>query len=402
MRSEKKNTGLAAGAVLIAILIIIQIGDSYCSELYDKIQSLFLMDLIMNPLNMSLEDATVMINSVAIPFYAISLMSPVFREMVDYLGKKKVLLLNLLLYIPGLLLRMTTRKYIVFLIGNSLISLSTSVDIQYIYIASFIDEKKRATVRGILAAAAALSAASVPVIRKVAITGRPYDYARMYGIGIAITAFVAVIVFIFLPWDKKQTTTEKITQLPTCGNKRNSALIYLYIVIFAWGAGTSGIKFYNEPMITMRFKTDYIINRILFIQPLITIIINIASGIMGDRLSRRKAICADVAATVVSLILFIVSKNYIITAAAYGIMIGAYFSAANIIMLVIMESSPKERIGRNFAWATVYNSVGNAIGMVLISILAKKIGTSAAKSVILIIPAVLTVTGIIIRPWKVF
>ena len=73
MRSEKKNTGLAAGAVLIAILIIIQIGDSYCSELYDKIQSLFLRDLIMNPLNMSLEDATVMINSVAIPFYAISL-----------------------------------------------------------------------------------------------------------------------------------------------------------------------------------------------------------------------------------------------------------------------------------------------------------------------------------------
>ena len=272
MRSENKNTGLAAGAVLIAILIIIQIGDSYCSELYDEIQALFLMDLIMNPLNMSLEDATVMINSVAIPFYAISLISPVFRGMVDYLGKKKVLLLNLLLYIPGLLLCMTTRKHIVFLIGNSLISLSTSVDIQYIYIASFIDEKKRATVRGILAAAAALSAASVPVIRKVAITGRPYDYARMYGIGIAITAFVAVIVFIFLPWDKKQTTTEKITQLPTCGNKRNSALIYLYIVIFAWGAGTSGIKFYNEPMITMRFKTDYIINKILFIQPLICLL----------------------------------------------------------------------------------------------------------------------------------
>ena len=289
MRSEKKNTGLTAGAMLIAILIIIQIGDSYCSELYDKIQSLFLRDLVMNPLNMSLEDATVMINSVAIPFYAISLMSPVFRGMVDYFGRKKVLLLNLLLYIPGLLLCMTTRKYIVFLIGNSLIS--------------FIDEKKRATVRVILAAVAALSAASVPVIRRIAITGRPYDYTRMYGIGIAITAFVAVIVFIFLPWDKKQTTTEKITQLPTCGNKRNSALIYLYIVIFAWGAGTSGIKFYNEPMITMRFKTDYIISMILFIQPLITIIINIASGIMGDRLSRRKAICADVAATVVSLIL---------------------------------------------------------------------------------------------------
>lgn len=209
MRSEKKNTGLAAGAVLIAILIIIQFGDSYCSELYDKIQSLFLMDLIMNPLNMSLEDATVMINSVAIPFYAISLISPVFRGMVDYLGKKKVLLLNLLLYIPGLLLCMTTRKYIVFLIGNSLISLSTSVDIQYIYIASFIDEKKRATVRGILAAAAALSAASVPVIRKVAITGRPYDYARMYGIGIAITALWLLLYLFFFHGTKNRQQQKK-------------------------------------------------------------------------------------------------------------------------------------------------------------------------------------------------
>ena len=256
MRSEKKNTGLAAGAVLIAILIIIQIGDSYCSELYDKIQSLFLMDLIMNPLNMSLEDATVMINSVAIPFYAISLISPVFRGMVDYLGKKKVLLLNLLLYIPGLLLCMTTRKYIVFLIGNSLISLSTSVDIQYIYIASFIDEKKRATVRGILAAAAALSAASVPVIRKVAITGRPYDYARMYGIGIAITAFVAVIVFIFLPWDKKQTTTEKAAATPAKKTASRKKVVFTLqfagkeltvaemeaLAVAAWMEQTGGLK----------------------------------------------------------------------------------------------------------------------------------------------------------------
>ncbi len=400
MRREKENTGLTAGAALIIILVIIQIGDSYCSELYDKVQSLFLRDLIMNPLNMSLKDATVMINSVAIPFYAISAVSPVFRGLVDYLGRKKVLLLNLLLYIPGLLLCMTTRNYIIFLVGNSLISLCTSVDIQYIYIASFINEKKRATVRGILAAIAALSASSVSVIRRVTITGSPYDYTKMYGIGIVITVLVAVVVFIFIPWDRKQTASVKITQHPLCRSKSNSALTYLCVIIFVWGIGTSGIKFYNEPMITLRYKTENIINRILFIQPFVTIFINIVSGIMADRLSRSKAICADVFAAVISLIFFIVSKSYIITAAAYGIMIGAYFSAVNIMMLMIMELSQEDRIGRNFAWATVYNSAGNAVGMVLISILAKRIGTSAAKSTILIIPAVLTVTGMIIRHRK--
>ena len=45
----------------------------------------------MNPLNMSLEDATVMINSVAIPFYVISLISPVFRGMVDYHWQENIL-----------------------------------------------------------------------------------------------------------------------------------------------------------------------------------------------------------------------------------------------------------------------------------------------------------------------
>lgn len=400
MRREKENTGLIAGTALIIILVIIQMGDSYCSELYDKIQSLFLMDLIMNPLNMSLKDATVMMNSAAIPFYAISAVSPVLRGLVDYLGRKKVLLLNLLLYIPGLLLCMTTRNYIIFLVGNSLISLCTSVDIQYIYIASFINEKKRATVRGILAAIAALSASSVSVIRRVTITGSPYDYTKMYGIGIVITVLVAVVVFIFIPWDRKQTASVKITQHPLCRSKSNSALTYLCVIIFVWGIGTSGIKFYNEPMITLRYKTENIINRILFIQPFVTIFINIVSGIMADRLSRSKAICADVFAAVISLIFFIVSKSYIITAAAYGIMIGAYFSAVNIMMLMIMELSQEDRIGRNFAWATVYNSAGNAVGMVLISILAKRIGTSAAKSTILIIPAVLTVTGMIIRHRK--
>ena len=400
MRREKENTGLTAGVALIIILVIIQIGDSYCSELYDKVQSLFLRDLVMNPLNMSLKDATVMINSVAIPFYAISAASPVFRGLVDYLGRKKVLLLNLLLYIPGLLLCMTTRKYIIFLVGNSLISLCTSVDIQYIYIASFINEKKRATVRSILAAVAALSASFVSVIRRVTITGRPYDYTRMYGIGIVITVLVAAIAFIFLPWDRKHTTKEKTIQLPVCGNKRNHSPIYLGIIIFVWGIGTSGIKFYNEPMITMRFKTENIINRILFIQPFITIFINIASGVMADRLSRRKAILADVLATVISLVIFTVSDNYIVTAVTYGIMIGAYFSAANIMMLMIMELPQEGRVGRNFAWATVYNSAGNAIGMVLISVIAKRMGTSAAKNIILIVPAVLTVTGIIMHRRK--
>ena len=34
---------------LILLLILIQLSDSYCAELYEKMQSLYLKDLIMEP-----------------------------------------------------------------------------------------------------------------------------------------------------------------------------------------------------------------------------------------------------------------------------------------------------------------------------------------------------------------
>lgn len=401
MQRDKTNKKLVTAALLIVILVIIQIGDSYCSELFDKVQSLFLKDLVMQPLDMSLNEATVMVNAVSIPFYIIAAMAPLLRGLADYLGKKKVLLINLFLYLPGLVLCMTTKNYIIFLIGNSLISLSASVDIQYIYVVSCIEEKKRASVRGILAAAASLTASFVSVIRGITINGRPYDYTKMYGTGIILIVFAAVIVFIFLPWDNNAAIPERTKRSYNGCDKCSHNLIYLWVIIFIWGIGTSGVKFYNEPMVSMRYKTEDLINRIIFIQPIVTIIINIASGVMADYLSRRKAVCIDIAATAISVIIFNISDNFVITGIAYGIMIGAYFSATNIVMLMIMELSKENRIGRNYAWASIYNGAGNAAGMVLISILAKTAGIAAAKGIILIIPAVLTAVIIVISRQKV-
>ena len=83
--------------ILILLLILIQLSDSYCAELYEKMQSLYLKDLIMEPRNMGLEDATVLLNSVAIPFCIAVAMAPMARVLVDYIGKKKVFLFDLLL-----------------------------------------------------------------------------------------------------------------------------------------------------------------------------------------------------------------------------------------------------------------------------------------------------------------
>jgi MFS family permease len=144
-----------------------QLGDSYCSELYDKIQSLYLKDLLMIPMDITLNEATVLLNSVAIPFYVIAALAPMSRVLVDYIGKKKVFLMSFCVLVMGVLICMTTDNWLLFLLGNSLVSFGCSVDIQYIYIVDEFESNKRGTVRGILAAVAALAGMGVAFVRKI-------------------------------------------------------------------------------------------------------------------------------------------------------------------------------------------------------------------------------------------
>ena len=116
--------------VLILLLILIQFGDSFCAELYDKVQSLYLKDLLMVPKNMELEEATVLLNSAAIPFCIIAALAPVTRVLVDYIGKKKVLLLSMAILIVGCVICVFTNNWLVFLLGSALVSFGCSVDMQ--------------------------------------------------------------------------------------------------------------------------------------------------------------------------------------------------------------------------------------------------------------------------------
>ena len=192
----KKSKILISFIILIAALIIIQLADSYCTELFDRIQSLFLKDLIMDRKNMSLEDATILINSVAIPFYIIAALAPLARMLVDYIGKEKVLAINFIVLAAGCAICMSTNNWLVFLAGNSIISFSTSVDIQYIYIVDKVRKEKRATIRGILAAVAAFAAMLVTISRKFFVGYTSYGWRGLYAVGIAASLVVVAGAFI--------------------------------------------------------------------------------------------------------------------------------------------------------------------------------------------------------------
>lgn len=382
---------------LIFWLIFIQFSDSCCSELYDKIQSLYLEDLLMVPQNIGLEEATVLLNSVAIPFYVIAALAPLAKILVDYLGKKKVLILSFCVLMAGAAICMTTDNWLLFLLGNSMVSFGCSVDIQYIYIVDEIREERRGTVRGVLAAVAALAGMVVAFTRNG--TG---DWRKVYLVGIILVAVAVAVTMICMPKDSGKQLPKATQKLPK-ENARGSIrglMIYL-IPLFFWGIGVAAVTFYNEPIVSMTLDNEDMIQTAMIIQPIITMAITLVSGYLSDRLSRKKVIVADILIAIVGTVVFVLTGIFkwelpVLIGVTWGMMIGGFFAATNLMLLVVTEKAPAEKIGRVAALSSYFNSAGTAVGMVLISVLGNVLNTRFAKLTLIIPVAVITLVSILL------
>lgn len=429
--------------MLIILLILMQLGDSYCSELYDKIQSLYLKDLLMIPMDITLNEATVLLNSVAIPFYVIAAMAPMARVLVDYIGKKKVFLISFSVLIVGIIICMTTNNWLLFLLGNSLVSFGCSVDIQYIYIVDEFESHRRGTIRGILAAFAALAGMGVALARRIS-----QQWRAVYFIGLIVLVIIIIIMLFCLPKEKHskmllkkqaQMTSKKQKKIfskvqTKLANKKNNIepdnksnekiavkdIVSYLIPLFVWGIGVSGVNFYNEPLSVVILKDENLVSATIFIQPVVTILVTLFSGYFSDRISRKKVIFADIVISCVGAAVFlgmvpamntvIAENNQVISdtirgiapianaalvGIGWGMMIGGYFAATNLMLLVVTEKAPANRIGRVSALSSYCNGAGNAIGMVLTSILGNATNAGVAKMLIIIPVSLLTVVALV-------
>lgn len=382
--------------VLILLLILIQFGDSFCAELYDKVQSLYLKDLLMMPKNMTLEEATVLLNFAAIPFCIIAALAPITRVLVDYIGKKKVLLLSMAILVTGCIICVLTNNWLVFLFGSALVSFGCSVDMQYIYIVEEFSEKHRGSIRGILAAVAALAGMTVALVRNP-------NWRKLYLIGLIMVAVVIVISILLLPKERvyiKEIKKEKDIQL--LGIKEN--FIYL-LPLFIWGIGVAGVTFYNEPIASMILKNESKIQLAMIIQPLLTTLITLMSGFLSDRFTRKKVIFGDIFVTLTGTLIFVLIAiikyiNPVLLGIGWGMMIGGFFAATNLMLLVVTENAPAERIGRVSALSSYFNGAGTGVGMVLISVLSNVFNTGISKLIIIIPVAICTVAFIVFQKKK--
>lgn len=131
--SNKRRLAVAAISA-VALIILVQFVDSYCTEMFGKTQSLSVRTFLMDPRGMSSEAAVAYMSRGMLPFYLIGALTPFIRSYTDIIGRKKMMIINVALLAVGSAVCLLANNLWIYLLGNGILILGYSLDIHLIYI----------------------------------------------------------------------------------------------------------------------------------------------------------------------------------------------------------------------------------------------------------------------------
>ena len=398
-RENDINKKISLTIISISVLIIlIQFTDSYCTEIFGRTQSLSVKEFLMDARGMGADEGVAYMSRMMLPFYLIGMLTPFVRSYADIVGRKVIL-----------------------------------------YIVYMLPADKRATVRGICGGAAMAAAMCIPLFRSLVVGESGYGWQRLFFVGIIGGAICLALVLIYrMPESEKDTkevyidtkydtkheskdgSDDKFCQVQSKSGQaeidggqvqsnaeqagpddghihfiRTMKNIWqqtetrrLLIGISVVGIATAGITYYNEPMCAFSGMGEKSVNMVLFIQPLTALVINVLIGILADRIHRMYVIRIGIVLSLASGIAFTSGVGHtdsvLLIGILWGCMYGFYFSAEELINMMVMESVDSSVRGRASALSTFAYGIGDQLGIFAISLVVGALGMKWAKMIFLV------------------
>lgn len=431
-RENDINKKISLTIISISVLIIlIQFIDSYCTEIFGRTQSLSVKEFLMDARGMGADEGVAYMSRMMLPFYLIGMLTPFVRSYADIVGRKVMLAFNVALLAIGSVICMLADSLMLYLLGNGILILGYSLDVHMIYIVDMLPADKRATVRGICGGAAMAAAMCIPLFRSLVVGESGYGWQRLFLVGIIGGAICLALVLIYrMPESEKGTkelhvnlkydSEDKSSQVQSESGRaeidggqvqsnaeqagpddghihfiRTMRNIWqqtetrrMLIGISVVGIATAGITYYNEPMCVFSGMGEKSVNMVLFIQPLTALVINVLIGILADRIHRMYVVRIGIVLSLVSGIAFTAGVGHtdsvLLIGILWGCMYGFYFSAEELINMMVMESVDSSVRGRASALSTFAYGIGDQLGIFAISLVVGALGMKWAKMIFLV------------------
>lgn len=421
---SERHTILYKLLIIVVFIFAMQFCDSFCTELFSKLQSLYTTDFLIIGRGMTSQNALAYLSMVNFPFLIVSWLAPLGRILIDRCGRNRIYLLNICCMILGCIVCFFAPNLIIFLFGNAILTFSYSLDIQYIYIVDEVSPGHRATIRGITSGISALASILLPIVRGLLITQLDLSWKYMYitTIGFCILLLLASLLLLRkltgpqpnVPSQPSNMQSDALSQtsdsqladchthFPAFTSTGKSSLlrhlknflVHLHTLprfrqialplAFA-GVATAGISFYNEPLLAFSSRSELSVDTILIIQPIVLLVMSVIYGFLADHGNRRwvLAICAAVSG--ISLVCFCViaetGTGVLLPGICWGLMYSSYYSLVNLLQLMIIELAPSGATGKFSAASIIIYGLGDAIGLLLTSLLTGVLGMTVSKLV---------------------
>lgn len=404
-RENDINKKISLTIISISVLIIlIQFIDSYCTEIFGRTQSLSVKEFLMDARGMGADEGVAYMSRMMLPFYLIGMLTPFVRSYADIVGRKVMLAFNVALLAIGSVICMLADSLMLYLLGNGILILGYSLDVHMIYIVDMLPADKRATVRGICGGAAMAAAMCIPLFRSLVVSESGYGWQRLFLVGIIGGAICLALVVIYRMPESEKDTKEVHMQSNAGQARPDDGHIHfirtmrniwqqtetrrLLIGISVVGIATAGITYYNEPMCAFSGMGEKSVNMVLFIQPLTALVINVLIGILADRIHRMYVVRIGIVLSLVSGIAFTAGVGHtdsvLLIGILWGCMYGFYFSAEELINMMVMESVDSSVRGRASALSTFAYGIGDQLGIFAISLVVGALGMKWAKMIFLV------------------
>ncbi len=388
LKAERSKARCAGYFIVLLVMIVLtDVLDNLATNIGGNITSSFITEFFVNGKvfgkSYEYEAGLALHNTISLIGYVISFLVSFYKSLADRIGRKPLFVLSALGMAAGLLIIFCCRSYLVFLIGSFMLSFFIGSDIQILYVLEEAPKEKRATVYSLLKGIGGLSSVAIPTMRATLMQNDPTKWRNVYLLpglfGLAVAALIILLVKetrIFqdrrieqleaaqaaadvagalssAPESPAETGEAAVKKAaPEVKAGVISAIKYIFkrkdlrtliLIKMLFDAAIVAMTNYESIMYRANMSTEAITTAEFF-YPFLYCAAVIVSGVLADRIGRKKTVLIFGLICAASFAMFILSANSLwspaLVGVGYGLYLGGYWIGRDYMEIISTEMVP--------------------------------------------------------------
>lgn len=399
----KRHKGRFYLLFAMVMLTVIYIVDEITSNVNSAMQPYALFDLFrIASRDVNSAEYKAAINTVA-PWQVASnlflIITPFYKALSDRFGRRPFLMINTIGMGVGMLIVMTSKSTVQYILGMLFMMFFTPNDMQVLYIMETAPKEKRATYSFIAKGIALISVSLIGVLSRMFLKEDvPTSWRMVYLIPVIVAIAVGVLAYVLMretpvfveqrrgflslsPEERKakEEADKKKGEAEQGGVFRalkfifvNRQLRWIFIAGFLFFATTFYTSYYAT-VLEGAMATELVATA-LIIYPLVNGVVAMVSGFFSDKLGRKKACLILGGLALVGLLMFVLACRLhwgpVAAGIFYGLSIGGLWSMSDTLILTMpAESSPSGMRASVMGTISVMIGAGMFVGQALFIVL---------------------------------